>query len=189
MQFDIDKITLKLSEMLPSSRFRHSVGVAQTSLRLAQKYNYANEALYVAALMHDCGKAIPNTEVIKYAEVHKIPITKETQQIGPELYHCEIGEHIAKMTFGLTHPLVMESIRYHATGVPGMSNTTKIVFIADLIEPSRQFDGIDDIRRAIEKNLAIGLRIAARRKIEYLLEKKAQIHPLAVQHWNYLCKA
>ncbi len=187
--FNIPEIRQRLQKMLPAGRFAHTLGVAVTALELARRYgiNDAN-LIETAALLHDCGKAIPGSEIIAYARTQRIPIEADTAMLGPELYHCEVGEYIALERFGIRHPLVTEAIRYHATGKPGMADSTKLIFMADCIEPTRSFPGIEELRRYTQLDFADALKQIARFKLHYLLDNNRQIHPRAVQTWNDLNK-
>lgn len=44
-----------LEKALPPKRFKHSLGVYETALKMAEHYGMPQEKVAVAALLHDCG--------------------------------------------------------------------------------------------------------------------------------------
>ena len=81
---------------------------------------------------------------------------------------------------------VLDAIRYHSTGTADMTQTAKIVFLADLIEPGRDFEGVEAIREASFQDLDRGMLLSYDNTIRYLLEDGLLIHPDAIAGYNQL---
>ena len=65
---------------------------------------------------------------------------------GPEILHGPVGAWIAENEFHITNEDILNAIRYHTTGRANMSKLEKIIYIADMIEPNRKFDGVEELR-------------------------------------------
>ena len=83
-------------------------------------------------------------------------------------------------------PEVLDAIRYHSTGTADMTDIAKIVFLADLIEPGRDFEGVEEIREASFRDLDRGMLLSYDNTIRYLLEDGLLIHPDAIAGYNQL---
>lgn len=70
---------------------------------------------------------------------------------GSELLHGPVGAYIAQSEFGITDEELLNAIRFHTTGRASMSRLEKIIFVADMIEPNRRFDGVERLRKKAQK--------------------------------------
>ena len=66
------EIKHKMKKVLDKDRYQHTLGVAYTASCLAMRYELDPERLFLAGLLHDCAKNIPNGE--KYALCKKYKI-------------------------------------------------------------------------------------------------------------------
>ena len=105
-----------------------------------------------------------------------------------QVEHQFLGAYIAKNILNVTDGDVVNAIRYHTTGRENMSQLEKLIFIADLIEPSRQFDGVDAIRSEISKNFNQGFCFGVSELYKFLLLKSEPIYYLTKQCFDYYCK-
>ena len=180
----ITDVEERLKQFFIPDRYEHSLGVRDTTLKLAGNLGYSNEYLEYAALLHDCGKIIPDREIVEYACKNDIDIDEDIKLIGAPLYHCVVGLKLVNSLFNINHAGVNEAIRYHAIGHVNMVLSTKIIYVADLIEPNRQFHGIDELRKIVFRSFADGLVEVAKNKLKYLLNRNALIHPSSIPFWN-----
>ena len=67
-----------------------------------------------------------------------------------------------------------------------MSKLDKIIYIADMIEPSRKFDGVEEIRKKTLKNLDAGVLLGLTHSISFLLSKGSLIDLNSIKARNYL---
>jgi len=110
-------------------------------------------------------------------------LDKYERKIKP-LWHNKLGEIIAKKEFRIKDKEILNAIRRHSVGDEKMSKLDKIIYIADIIEPNRNFCGVNSIRKIVFKDLNLGFIFALSKKISYVLKKKALIHPRSVNVWN-----
>jgi predicted HD superfamily hydrolase involved in NAD metabolism len=69
-----------------------------------------------------------------------------------EVAHQFLGEYIAREELGVEDKDVLNAIKYHTTGRDNMSTLEKVVYVADLIEPSRKYEGVNELRKVIDKD-------------------------------------
>ena len=83
---------------------------------------------------------------------------------------------------------IIEAIRYHTTGRANMSTLEKLIFLADLIEPSRDYPGVEEIREVAYQDFEKGFLLAVKRSKKYLEERKVPIYYLTEECYNYYVK-
>ena len=102
------------------------------------------------------------------------------------LLHGLAGMVLANTQYGITNREVLEAIRVHTTGKVGMSKLDKIIFLADYIEPNRNFPGVNDIRAAAEQSLDAGVLCGFDMTIRHLIDSNDTIYPLTIISRNDL---
>ncbi|HOQ07087.1 MAG TPA: bis(5'-nucleosyl)-tetraphosphatase (symmetrical) YqeK [Clostridiales bacterium] len=180
----LDEMAKKLQQMLTPNRFRHSVNTMETCIRLAEKYGADVDKAAIAGLIHDCAKDLDNDVILPMCEKYGI-IVDEVSGSQPKLLHGEIGAHMAKELFGIDDPQILDAVADHTLGRPGMDVISSIVFIADYIEPGRDFEGVGDIRRAAEESLEKAIVIGINSTIRHVLKKGQLLHPRSVMTRNW----
>ena len=183
----IEEMRILLQQSLKPKRYEHSVRVYMTALKMAEHYHANVNKVAIASLIHDCGRQIPKEDSVAKAKELGIPVdpVEETQ---PILLHAKLGVYYAIRKYGVSPDdrEVLEAIRYHSTGTVDMTQTAKIVFLADLIEPGRDFEGVETLREASFQDLDRGMLLSYDNTIRYLLEDGLLIHPDAIAGYNQL---
>jgi len=175
----------KLKTMLKPERYIHSLGVADSSAKLADHYGYDTEKAYLVGLLHDCAKNIPKSEQLKICEENNMPLD-DIERITDGLIHAKTGVIIAKTQFGLTDPELLDAISYHATGKENMTLIEKIVYLADMIESSRQFKNLENLRKEAFIDLDNALIMQMNLTIGFNLDKNSILHMNTILARNYL---
>lgn len=134
--YDFRAFDKKIQEMEGPKRYLHTVGVRYTAAAMAMAFGYDTLRAECAGLLHDCAKKIPDDRKIKMCEQRRLEIT-DTERRSPFLLHTKLGASLAAEEFGISDPEILDAIRFHTTGRPGMTDLEKIIFIADYIEPGR----------------------------------------------------
>lgn len=162
-----DLIRFKLSE----SRIRHTLGVRETAVELADRFGARMQAAAVAAILHDIAKALPLSEMQDVAKRWDLALPEDILESG-DLLHGPAGAAIAGHELGIRDPEILSAIACHTVGKPGMSKLEKILFIADAIEPNRRpYPGLEDLRRLVQTDLDAAVLASMRRTREYVLSK------------------
>lgn len=182
----IDEMKKVLSESIPGKRYRHSMAVYETALLLADEHGLATDKIAVAALLHDCGRETPSKESVAKARKLGLPIDP-VELAQPILLHAEIGVYNAVHKYGVEDEEILDGIRFHTTGAADMTDLAKIVFLADMVEPGRDFPGVDELRKLACKDLDKAMLHAYGNTLRYLLEQGQLIHPRCIAGYNQLC--
>ncbi len=177
-----------LKAALPPKRYRHSLAVYDLALELAALHGLDAGKAAVASLLHDCGREVPLRE--SAAAALKLGLCPgELELAEPVLLHSWLGVYFARHKYGIEDAEILEAIRYHTTGAPGMSRLATAVYLADMLEPARDFPEIGKLRRLARQDLDAALLAAYRHTIAYLLEEGLFIHPDCVNGYNQLLLA
>jgi len=174
----------KLEGTLDDARFSHSIRVQQLAIELSVHHNVDREKASIAGLLHDCSRYLSSRQLLSKAEevgLHVEPIMR----FEPKLLHAPLSGYFAKMEYGIDDPEIITAIERHTIGSPVMTALDKIIYIADHAEPERDFNGIEEIRRIMKKDLNGSISLIASCMIRYLIEKEMPIHPLTLETRNY----
>jgi len=106
----------------------------------------------------------------------------------PDLLHGVIGSHIARDRFGIEDADVLAAIADHTMGRAGMDKLSRIVFVADYIEATRDFPGVEDIRKAAQESLEKAILVGINTTISHILKKGELLHPQTVHTRNWALK-
>ena len=153
---------------LSDKRWNHTVNVVSEAEKLCQMYGGDMEKCVTAAIFHDVVKELPNEEL--NALVRKFSFDEKYID-SPNLSHGKIAAALLKHEWGIDDEDIINAVSYHTTGRAGMSKTEKIVFIADAIEPTRVYNGVEAIRKATYEDLDRGCLKSLTDTVEHLKEK------------------
>jgi predicted HD superfamily hydrolase involved in NAD metabolism len=180
-----DEIKAYLKARVSEKRFNHVLGVSDTAIKMAEKYNCNLEKAKMAALLHDIAKKMTDDELIKLVKEkgHKLNSVEEN---NPQLLHALAAAVIAREEMKIEDEDILNSVIYHTTGREDMSLLEKIIYIADYIEPSRDFPGVEKIRTAAFENIDKALLMALESSIQYVIKKGELLHIETIKARNYL---
>ena len=186
MGYSREALIEAVSDQMPDKRWKHTLGVMESSVKLAQRYGADPERAETAAILHDVAKYWPVERMREIIEQNGL--STELLKYDKQLWHAEVGAFAAEHDYGITDTEVLNAIRYHTSGRENMSLLDKIVCLADYIEPGRDFPGVHEIRRLAKVSLEEGLIAGRDSTISLLLEKRRIVFPLTVLARNDLVR-
>ena len=160
----------RIKGYIKESRFNHSLEVAHLAYRLAKIHGMDYRKAYIAGILHDIAKGIGKDESLKLMKQYY----PNDLDIGAYAYHQFLGEMLAKKDFEVVDEEILNAIKYHTTGRKDMCWLEKLIYCADKIEPTRQFDS-SDLIKAMEEDLNEGFLIVLKANYEYLVKNKKSI--------------
>lgn len=160
--------------MMKAKRIPHVQGTEETAAALAERWGADAAKARRAAILHDCTKHWRLTEHLALCQTYRIPLT-ELERGSEKLLHAKTAAVLAEHRFGEA-PEICAAIECHTTGKPDMTTLDKVLYLADYIEPHRDFPGVEELRRLSWENLDQALRAGIETTIRELTEKKAPIH-------------
>lgn len=177
----------KLKKALSEKRYKHSLGVCDEAVKMAEKFGADKEKAYLAGLLHDCAKGYTNDEQIELCGKYGIELDDITFACKPVI-HAPLGAVIAKVEYGIDDKEILEAIRCHTVAKENMSLLDKIIYIADMIEPTRDFPGVDQIRKAAYDDIDKAVIMGLKKSIVFNAQKDKIIHPDTISAWNYILR-
>jgi len=190
---NLDLKRLTLEELRPvalsylkAKRVRHVLGVEQEAIRLAEQYGADVDKARFAALLHDCTKKLDLGEQLALCAQYGIELD-DLERRALKLLHAKTGAAIARDVFGAPRD-VCDAILWHTTGRPNMTVLEKVIYLADYIEPSRDFDGVDTLREAVYADLDRGLALGLKMSIEELEGYGSPVHEDTRAAYEYIRK-
>lgn len=177
----------KLKEDIGINRYNHAIRVRDTAIELAKKFHCDINKAMLAGLLHDCGKYHDKDYLLKQA--FKFGIMSDESLINNKhIIHAPLGAIIAQREYNVDDDDVLSAIRYHTTGRENMTLLEKIVYLADYIEPERDFHGLAEVRALAKENIDLAILKALENSIFYLLDTHRMIHLDTLKARNYLIR-
>lgn len=175
---NLDAIYPKLNRRLDSQRYYHSLGVMQIATAMALELGLNSGRAALAGLLHDCERCESIERLRAKIARFKIELPPEEEPFT-SLYHTYAGAYAARIDFGVKDPQVLRAISLHATGDADMTKLDKLIYIADLIDPSRglALESLKIIRSLAFKDLDQAFRHAIAEKHRYCTERKVKLNP------------
>ena len=153
-----------IEEKYPERRKLHIYGVCLTAKKLARRYGGDVKKAETAALFHDMFRS------------------------ASDLGHGELASAAMARDYGIDDEDVLNAVRYHTTGRPGMSLLEKIIYLADAIEPSRDYPGVEKIRALAYKDIDRACMLLMDQTIEYIMKNGSTLDAITIRARNYLKK-
>lgn len=169
---------------LRCTRMAHVLGTEQEAVRLARRCGIDETEARTAALLHDCTKKCSREEQLALCERYGLTADKvECSQ--DQLLHAKTGAALARDVFGVSDA-VYGAIRWHTTGKADMTPLEKVIYVADCIEPSRKYPGVETLRRATEESLDKGLELCLQRTVERMEKLGSPVHERTLEALHFL---
>ena len=182
---ELEQMNKRLRKYIDDNRFYHTQGVRFTSAALAMAHGEDIRKAETAGLLHDCAKCIPDGKKIKICEKNGLPMSKIERE-NPFLLHGKVGAWVAEKKYDVKDEGILDAIRWHTTGRPGMTKLEQIVFIADYIEPRRNKSRhLGEIRPAAFSDLDECCYLILEDMLLYLHSRSGEIDPNSQEAWNY----
>lgn len=163
-------------DRLSDRRLGHTTRVAVTAERLARLHSLDPQRTRLAALLHDAAREMDRRDLLRRAEEWRLHV-EEPERENPGILHGPVAAELARRSLGVADEEVLEAVRVHTTASPGMSPIALAVYIADKIEPARDYPSVERLRKLADTNLADATREALRRVIAYNEGRGRSIHP------------
>ena len=169
----------ELEECLPAfikpERMAHVLGCRDMALELAKRWGADPEKAQRAALLHDITKALDGTPQLTLCRGLGI-LLDDFSKNHPKTLHAFTGSLVAERIFGEKSDVV-QAIASHTTGKPGMNTLEQIIYIADMMEMTRTYPGVEKLRSLAFSDLEAAVKMGISNTIEILKARGEDIHP------------
>ena len=174
-----------LKKHIDDARIQHSLNTAREAVTLAKRYGADEHKAYIAGMTHDVAKGKCRYGLKNLAEEYGISIDA-VEASNPELTHGKLGAEMVSRELGINDEEILNAIRWHTTGRAKMSLLEKIIFIADIIEPRRDFEGVEDIKRLADSDIDAAVILALEYVMKFVHRKGFALHPKSIEAYKYL---
>lgn len=173
------EFTDKLKCLLTPSRWAHTVRVALMAAENCARYKIPEDKAVIASALHDCAKYLNRNSA------HLKGFTF-SEDVPEPVMHQYTGAYVAEHTFGITDKDILNAIKYHTSAREDMSPLEKLIFLCDLLEEGRNFEGIEKLREEFSHSLDKGLYCALEHQLKYLESTGSKIYPLTYSAYQFI---
>ncbi len=179
-----DRLEDVVISLLSPSRVAHVLGCRDTAVALAKRWGADEKDAARAGLLHDVTKALPAVLQLTLCREYGIMLDTFSRE-NPKTIHALTGSLVADRIFG-EDDAVVNAIRHHTTGKADMCLLEKIVYVADYMEPNRDFPGVDDLRSLAFTDLDGALKLGLEMTLALLQKQGKEISPESRDALNWL---
>lgn len=178
----IEQLLAETQKQVKPSRFNHILGVVNTAKSLAKEVGIDVDQAEIAAILHDFCKEWSKEKLQNILIEHH---DTDWLSYSAVTWHAPVAAYIAGQQFGIHDCDVFNAIYFHTTGRAHMSLLEKVIWVADYIEPNRDFTGVEVARDLAKVSLDEALCYGLHSTIQYLMSKQQSIHPYTFEAYNY----
>jgi predicted HD superfamily hydrolase involved in NAD metabolism len=173
-------------EMAPDT-LAHAERTAELARILATRHRSDPDRAELAGLIHDIADSFSDSDLLMLAEKYDIAFTLTEARV-PRLLHGPVGAELLRREWGLIDEEILDAVRDHITGGPHMSQLSKIIFVADKIEPERDryYGGLNSIRELAMRDLDEAVLQLFAWRMDQLVESGRQVDERLVAARNRL---
>ena len=170
--------------MIRAKRIAHVKGTEEEAVRLARRWGADEEHARRAAILHDCTKYLELDEQLQLCAKYGI-VLDELEQQAVKLLHSKTGACVARHVYGVSDD-IYEAIFWHTTGKADMTLLEKLLYIADYMEPTRDFPGVERLRALAYEDLDAAVLLGCEMSIQEMAERGLPVHPNTVKARDWL---
>ena len=171
----MEKLEQVVISLLKPNRVAHVLGCRDAAVAMAKHWGADEVDAARAALLHDITKALDGPRQLTLAGEYGI-ILNAFQQKNPKTLHALTGSIVAEQLFG-EKDTVVQAIRHHTTGKANMNLLEKIIYVADYMEPNRDFPGVEQLRKLAFSDLDGALKLGLTMTLNLLNQQGSEVSP------------
>ena len=170
--------------LLKPNRVAHVLGCRDTAVMLAKHWGADEQDALRAGLLHDITKALGSSLQMELCRSYGVQLCEFSSR-NPKTLHALTGSLVARRVFG-ENDAVVNAIASHTTGKANMTTLEKIIYVADYMEPNRNFEGVETLRHLAVTDLDGALKLGLEMTIEILRSEGREISPESAQALAFL---
>lgn len=178
-QLPMEQLEQVVIRLLKPNRIAHVLGCRDTAVELAKRWGADVTDAARAGILHDITKALDGPLQLTLCSEYGIVLDGFSQN-NPKTLHALTGSLVAERIFGENNAVV-DAIRWHTTGKENMNLLQKIIYVADYMEPNRDFPGVDKLRHLAFTDLDGALKLGLEMTLSVLREQGREVSPESQQ--------
>jgi predicted HD superfamily hydrolase involved in NAD metabolism len=168
-----------LAARVSPSLFAHSEATAAAAVALAQRYGVDASEAELAGLLHDYARDLSGDELLSLAGDLGVPVL-EFEREHPLLLHARVGAALVRRDLPGIGEAVLSAIEVHTVGGLPMSDLDRVIYLADMVESGRDYDGVESLRWACRSaTLPECFRVGYGRSVRHVLASGRPLHPIS----------
>lgn len=174
-----DKYEQYVRERLPRKRLVHTAGVVTAAAEKAKELSLDADKVRISATLHDCAKYSDSGEFDGFVLPKDLP---------KPVVHAFLGAYVAEKVLGITDEEILDAIRYHTSGKANMSTLGKLIFVADMIEENRDYEGVEELRKLYITDFEVCFKECLKEEMIHLrhkTQKSSEIYFETVNAYKY----
>ena len=173
--------------LLNPNRVAHVLGCRDTAVELAKRWGADENDAARAGILHDITKALDGPLQLTLCREYGT-ILDEFGYKYPKTLHALTGSLVAERIFGES-PAVVSAICHHTTGKADMSLLEKIIYVADYMEPCRNFPGVEKLRELAYSDIDAALKLGLEITLQHLKNLGDEVSPASREALEFLNKS
>ncbi|MBQ8834475.1 MAG: nicotinate (nicotinamide) nucleotide adenylyltransferase [Oscillospiraceae bacterium] len=169
---ELEQVVISL---LNPNRVRHVLGCRDTAMELARRWGADETDAARAGILHDITKAIDGPLQLTLCEAYG-KILSDFSRKYPKTLHALTGSLVAERIFG-ENKAVVSAIESHTTGKANMNLLEIIIYVADYMEPNRDFPGVERLRELAFSDINAALKLGLEMTLEHLKRQGNEVSP------------
>ncbi len=183
-KLSMEELEQVVVSLLKPNRVAHVLGCRDTARELARRWGADEQDAARAGLLHDITKALSAPLQLQVCRTYGVSLSRFASQ-NPKTLHALTGSLVAQRIFG-ENPRVVAAICSHTTGKPDMNTLEKIIYVADYMEPNRDFPGVEQLRSLAYTDLDGALQLGLEMTISMLKQQGREISPESREALDWL---
>ena len=171
--------------LLKPNRVAHVLGCRDTAVALAQRWGVNETDAARAGILHDVTKALDGPLQLTLCRCYG-KVLDDFSIRYPKTLHALTGSLVAQRIFG-ENEAVVDAIECHTTGKAAMNMLEKIIYVADYMEPNRDFPGVEKLRALAFSDMNAALKLGLEMTLQHLARQGAEVSPASQAALDYLC--
>lgn len=170
--------------LLNPNRVAHVLGCRDTAVELARVWGASETDAARAGILHDITKAIDGPLQLTLCGTYG-KILSDFSRRYPKTLHALTGSMVAERIFG-ENEAVVSAIEHHTTGKADMNLLEKIIYVADYMEPNRNFPGVEKLRDLAYTDITAALKLGLEMTLEHLKHQGNEVSPASQEALAWL---
>lgn len=180
---ELQKVVVRL---LNPNRVNHVLGCRDTAVELARRWGANETDAGRAGLLHDITKALDGPLQLTLCAAYGKMLDDFSRKY-PKTLHALTGSLVAREIFG-ENEAVVSAIESHTTGKADMNLLETIIYVADYMEPNRDFPGVEQLRELAFSDIRAALKLGLEMTLEHLAEQGGEVSPASREALAFLNK-
>lgn len=178
--YPADEYVEFIKNNLPQKRVKHTANVVIAALYKAKENGVDIKKAMVAATLHDCAKYMDYRDFKDFVMPEGVPKPVE---------HSFLGAYVAERVLKVQDKEVLDAIKYHTSGTVGMTPLAKLIFVADMVEEDRDYEGVEVLREYyFKRSLDECFNKCLEEELLHLINKKQYIYSETLKAYEYYVK-